>query len=165
MTDFQIRPISEAEREQVRRFTLEQWDAEMIVGLEGTYYPHLLPSFIAEQDGAWVGLVAYNITGDSCEVVTINSLLPGRGIGGTLLDAVKQVAIKAGCRRLWLTTTNDNLNALRFYQKWGLVLARLYPNQIAEERKLKPQTPLLGNDGIPIRDVIDLEIDLKEAVA
>lgn len=161
MAAFTIRPLAEAEREQVRQFTIEQWDAEIIVGVEGIYHPHLLSGYVAESNGEWVGLVTYQIVGDSCEVVTLNSLKPGQGIGGALLDAVKQVATEAGCRRLWLSTSNDNLAALRFYQKWGLVLARLYPNIVAQWRKLKPEIPLIGNEGIPLRDALELEMLLE----
>lgn len=57
-------------------------------------------------------------------------------------------------------SSNDNLNALRFYQKYGFTLVALYPNALAQSRKLKPQIPLIGNDGIPLRDEIELELDL-----
>jgi ribosomal protein S18 acetylase RimI-like enzyme len=72
---------------------------------------------------------------------------------------VKTFAKRSGCRRLRLTTTNDNLNALRFYQKVGFILAALRPNAIEKTRKLKP-IPMLGENGIPIRDEIELELML-----
>ena len=56
-------------------------------------------------------------------------------------------------------TTNDNLHALRFYQRKGFTLAGLRPNALAQTRKQKP-VPLLGADGIPIRDEIELEMIL-----
>jgi ribosomal protein S18 acetylase RimI-like enzyme len=59
-----------------------------------------------------------------------------------------------------VTTTNDNLNALRFYQKHGFVLAALRPNALEKTRKLKP-IPALGENGIPIRDEIELEMILS----
>ena len=64
----------------------------------------------------------YNIENDDCEIVTINSLVTSIGIGTALLESVKTVAVKNQCSRIWLTTTNDNLNALRFYQKHGFHL-------------------------------------------
>ncbi len=62
--------------------------------------------------------------------------------------------------RLVVVTTNDNLNALRFYQKRGFILVQLRPNALARSRQLKPQIPLVGMDGIPLRDEIELEMDL-----
>lgn len=87
----------------------------------------------------------------------MDSLLEKRGIGTALMDAVEREARAAGCRRLWLITTNDNTRALRFYQKLGLSLAALHRDAIAESRKLKPSIALTGEDGIPIRDEIELE--------
>ena len=75
-------------------------------------------------------------------------------------NAVRDTAIKARCRRLWLLTANDNLSALRFYQKWGLHIVAVYPNALEKSRRLKPEIPLLGREGIPLRDEIELEMTL-----
>jgi len=61
---------------------------------------------------------------------------------------------------MWLITTNDNTRALRFYQKRGFHLVAVYPNSLNESRRLKPQIPIIGIDGIPLRDEIELEITL-----
>jgi ribosomal protein S18 acetylase RimI-like enzyme len=74
---------------------------------------------------------------------------------------VKKSATLKGCRRLWLITTNDNTDALRFYQKHGFMLVAVHRNAIEESRKLKPEIPLIGNNNIPIRDEIELEMMLE----
>jgi len=62
----------------------------------------------------------------------------------------------AGCERIWLVTTNDNLEALRFYQRRGFVLSALRPRAVDEaRRKLKPQISTVGEFRIPLRDEID----------
>jgi len=58
-------------------------------------------------------------------------------------------------------TTNDNTAALRFYQKWGFLLVAVHRNAVEQARKLKPEIPLTGIDGIPLRDEIELEVLLK----
>jgi len=123
-------------------------------------YPAELEGFAAVRDEKIVGLATYRVEGEECEVVTINSLTKGTGIGSSLLDAVRGAAVKARCSRLWLMTTNDNLSALRFYQKWGLHIAAVYPNALERSRRLKPEIPLLGKEGIPLRDEIELEMTL-----
>ncbi|MCX7683479.1 MAG: GNAT family N-acetyltransferase [Anaerolineae bacterium] len=80
-----------------------------------------------------------------------------------MLQAVRQAAIEAGCRRVWLVTTNDNLNALRCYQKRGCVLVAVHQNAVEEARKLKPTIPQTGYEGIPIRDEIELELTFPSA--
>ncbi len=107
-----------------------------------------------------MGLVTYNITGVSCEIVTINSARPSSGVGTALIEAVKNVALQSGCKRIWLITTNDNMNALRFYQKRGFVLVAVHKNALEVSRRLKPEISLIGNDGIPLRDEIELEMIL-----
>ena len=81
-------------------------------------------------------------------------------MGTALIEAVKAIAIQSGCRRLFLITTNDNTPALRFYQRRGFVLAALHKGAVLKSRKIKPEIPLTGIDDIPIRDEIELEIDL-----
>jgi GNAT superfamily N-acetyltransferase len=85
---------------------------------------------------------------------------PGNGIGSTLINAVKRHADQSGCHRLWLITTNDKLRALRFYYKRGVVLVAVHRNALDESRKIKPQIPFIGNDGIPLRDEIELEMEI-----
>src|SRR5205085_462813 len=126
------------------------------------YYPQDLPGFVALHASEKVGLVTYNITGASCEIVTIDSIRPSSGVGSALIEAVKDIAIKSGCKRLWLITTNDNMNALCFYQKRGFVLVAVHRNALEQSRKLKPEISLIGNDGIPLRDEIELEMMLVE---
>jgi GNAT superfamily N-acetyltransferase len=96
----------------------------------------------------------------SIELVTANSLRPGRGVGTVLIDAVVKKAREARARRLWLITTNDNIDALRFYQRRGWRLAALHVGAVGESRRLKPSIPQTGAHGIPIRDEIELEYPL-----
>jgi len=107
-------------------------------------------------------LLTYRIEGHDCEIVTIDSNAQGEGIGTALIDAVKERAKLKGCRRLWLITTNNNLNALGFYQKRGFCLIALYPNALETSRKLKHVIPMKAANGIPIRDELELEFDLAE---
>ena len=82
--------------------------------------------------------------------------------GGSLLRELRLDQAPAQCANCnVLTTTNDNLNALRFYQKRGLVLVTVHRNALTRSRQLKPQIPLIGNDGIPLRDEIELEMILE----
>jgi len=139
----------------------EWWAGPKIMTRGKVHYADKLPGFVAVQEERPAGLVTYRIDGTGCEIVTMNSLAEGKGIGSALIEAVKNAATKAGCKRLWLITTNDNTKALRFYQKRGFKMAAVYPNAIEKSRHLKPEIPLTGNDGIPIRDEIELEMILS----
>jgi len=161
MLNFNIRPVAADDKDWVDKFIAERWGDNFVVGHDDIYYPRELAGFVAEQNGKKVGLATYHLAGHSCEIVTIDSTRPNQGLGSALIEVVKTVAQKAGCTRLWLVTTNDNLHALRFYQKRGFELVAVHRNAVARSRELKPVIPVLGNDGIPIRDEIELELQLR----
>ena len=75
-----------------------------------------------------------------------------------LLNEISRLARTAGCRRIWLITTNDNLPALGFYQRRGMRLIAVYPDALADARKLKPTIPMRGLAGIPLLDELELEL-------
>jgi len=108
-----------------------------------------------------IGFACYHIEGDTCELVTLDSMREGIGVGSALIAVVAAAAQSAGCKRLWLITTNDNLHALGFYQKRGFVLVAVHRNAMQVTRQLKPLIPLIGDNGIPLRDEIELEIMLN----
>jgi GNAT superfamily N-acetyltransferase len=156
-----ILPINANDHEWVAQFMHEQWGSNKVVSRGVVHYPQNLPGFVALNKGEKVGLVTYNIVEGSCEIVTLNSTYPSSGVGTALIEAVRDIAIKSGCKRLWLITTNDNVNALRFYQKRGFVLVAVHRNALEQSRKLKPEISLIGKYGIPIRDEIELEMILN----
>jgi len=160
MTGFQISPINRRDAPWISSLLKEWWAGPLIITRGKAHPADQLPGFIAEEDGKPVGLITYEIVGKEYEIVTMNSLAEGKGVGSALVDAVKKTAKKDGCRRLWLITTNDNTNAIRFWQKRGFALVSVHRNAVEQSRQLKPGIPLTGNDGIPIRDEIELEIAL-----
>jgi GNAT superfamily N-acetyltransferase len=119
------------------------------------------PAVLAWSEGRLVGAATYAIDGDACEVLTLHAGVRFTGTGSALLAALKEVARDAGCRRLWVVTTNDNVDALRFYQRRGFRLTALRCGAVDQARlTLKPQIPVTGDYGIPIRDEIELAQDL-----
>ncbi len=159
-TTVDVRSLDRGDREWVRQAVIQDWGAEIVVVHQHIYHPAELPGFVAEIDGDAVGLLTYSVENAECEIVSINSWRKGLGVGTALIQWMKQTAAERKCRRLWLVTTNDNTSALRFYQKKGFVLSGVRINAVEGSRRLKPEIPLTGEDGIPIRDEIELEIHL-----
>jgi ribosomal protein S18 acetylase RimI-like enzyme len=142
-------------------FLVAAWHAEMIVAHGERIVPADLPGFVAMEGKRIAGHASYRVAGGTCELTSIVAEPQRRGIGSRLLDAVLAAAAGAGCRSVWLTTTNDNLDALRFYQRRGFRLLALRPGAVDEaRRKMKPELPRIGSHGIPMRDEIDLELIL-----
>jgi len=155
------RASEEGDRKAVKRFLDERHTAEVArLGEVERALDH--PALIAEHDdGSLAGVLTYVLRGDQCEILTLHATERHAGAGTELLNAVEQVAAERGCRRLWLLTTNDNVDALRFYQRRGFRLAQLHPGGVDEARAaLKPEIPATGEYGIPLRDelVLDKEV-------
>jgi len=155
-----IRPVRASDYDWIAGFLIEQWGSVKMISRGHIHYANTLPGLVATTDEQPVGLATYNIDGDQCELVTINSLLPEQGIGIDLVNIVVSIAREKRCKRVWLITTNDNMKAIRFYQKKGFQLKAIYPGAIERSRKLKPEIPLSGIDGIPIKDEIEMEFIL-----
>jgi len=145
-----------------------QWAYELLfptgtpsrVASKGVLYdPLALPGFVAWQGDERVGLATYRP--DAWEILTLDCVRDNTGSGTALIDAVKDVARGAGAKQVWLITTNDNTHAFRFYQRRGFVVREVRPGAVDREREaVKPEIPKFGNDDIPIRDEIELVIDL-----
>ncbi len=144
----------------MRERIIQWWGADKVVSRGRLIAPADLDGWVVIQDNHLIGALTYELHDSEVEIVTINADLPGKGIGSDLIKRTIDHARNSGCRRVWLITTNDNLNALRFYQRRGLHLAAIYPNALEQSRKLKPQIPEVGSFGIPLRDEIELEVKL-----
>ena len=162
MGEYSVHSLTPADRARVREFIMQRWGAEIVVAHHVVYRPHELAGFAASRGDEIVGLVTLHIIGNACEIVTLDSVQSGAGIGTVLVEAAKTFAQQANCTRLWLITTNDNLNALRFYQKRSFALVAVHRNALLKSRQVKPQIPLIGNHGIPLRDEIELEMILDD---
>lgn len=153
-----IRPLVPADGGWVEEFTRDRWGGDFVLVHGERFRPRELEGFAADTGGRHVGLITLHFRDASCEVVTLDSLEAGRGTGTALLDAARSEAVRRGCLRLWLVTTNDNLRALGFYQRYGFRLTALRPGAVEESRKAKPSIPMIGDGGIPIRDELEMEI-------
>ena len=161
MSTLNLRPLSRNDLPRLRQFWLEHWGGEEIISRGKVYRPEQLEGFVVEDGGEWVGLLTFTIEDGECEVTSLDSLHEGHGIGSRLIDRATAEARDRGCRRLFLITTNDNLNALGFYQKRGFEIAAIYRGAVNKSRKLKPSIPLVGYNNIPLRDEIELEMSFR----
>jgi ribosomal protein S18 acetylase RimI-like enzyme len=145
---------------RLRSFWREHWGDDFMVAHGTIYRPETLQGFIALDEGQWVGVITYTFLDRDCEIVSVDSLREAQGIGTRLIENAVAEASRAGCRRVFLVTTNDNLEALGFYQKRGFKLVQVNREAVHESRKIKPGIPLIGKHGIPLRDEIELEMIL-----
>lgn len=153
----EIYAIKDLEKNKVTEFFMEHWGSTEMVISSGTYYCSSLDGFaVLNEQSRIIGLITYVSKDYECEIISLDSIEEGRGIGSLLIKEVEKIAVTKQCWLIKLVTTNDNLLALKFYQKRGFHLSKVIRNAVESARKLKPEIPLIGNDGIPIRDEIEL---------
>jgi ribosomal protein S18 acetylase RimI-like enzyme len=156
----EVRPLDD----QDRAIVVGRW-GEVVVRRGESVAIDGLPGFVAWIDRSRASLLTYAVREDELEVVTLHSELEGRGAGQAVMDAAREAARAAGCRRLWLVTTNDNVRALDFYQRWGLDLCAFRRGAVDETRQaVKPEIPLRAANGIPIAHELELELLLAADV-
>jgi GNAT superfamily N-acetyltransferase len=148
-----IRRAGEVDKEWIASFLRERWRGTTIAVHGETIDAAALPALIA---GEHQGLATYRRESPDAELVTLDAEPVGTGIGTALVEALVTELSAANCTRLWLTTTNDKLSALRFYMRRRFRLIQVRPGAIEAARRLKPSIPTIGEHGIPMHDEVDL---------
>jgi len=157
-----VREAGPADQAAIEAF-LEAHDTTLVARLGELVDARLPPALVAVEGERLVGVLAWIAHADSVEVLTLHVTEPWHGTGTALLDGARRLAASLECRRLWLITTNDNTDALRFYQGRGFSIARLHRGAVDRSRReLKPTIPRIGDHGIPLRDELELELDLPD---
>ena len=104
------------------------------------------PAFVAEPPGGpLLGMLTFVPGQDwqQCEILTLHADQHWRGAGTALIEAAAQLARRQRCARLWVITTNDNVDALRFYQRRGFCLVKVHRGAVDRSRaSLKPDSPV-----------------------
>lgn len=149
--------IEKADKTDIENFFLQYWGSNLIITRGRKYTPADVCGYKMVEEGKIIGLISYAVNSDECEVVSLNSVSESKGVGSALLEKVIQTASDAKLKRVYLITTNDNCKALRFYQKRGFGIIAVYLYAVRQSRKLKPEIPLTGSNGIPIEHEIEME--------
>lgn len=159
-----IRPVEPGDLPWVREELFRNWGTTRICSLDIWHDADRLPGFIATRsEGAEpAGLLTCTPmrAGEGCEVITLSCRVENAGVGTALLGAAVEAARIAECTRVFLTTTNDNLRAIGFYQKRGWRLVAVHRGAMDRARDIKPTIPRIGFNGIPMHDEIELETAL-----
>ena len=155
-----IRGLTTEDLPRLRQFWNEHWGGEFIVTRGHIHQPEDVDGFLMDDQDSWAGLVTYRVAEDECEIVSLDGLREGQGIGTMLLRRVIEEARSRNCRRIFLIATNDNLYALGFYQRRDFEIVTAYRGAVNEARKIKPGIPVIGENHIPLRDEIELEMNL-----
>ena len=145
-------------------FIDEQWRRLWglpVVSLDCEYQPADVEGLVYRDDGGLAGgLVTWDADGDRAEIVTLDAFEQGRHVGGRLLDGAEEELRRRRVKMATIMTTNDNLRAIAFYVRRGYRIVAVHLDAMERVRQLKPAVPKTGQDGLPLRDVIELAKEL-----
>jgi ribosomal protein S18 acetylase RimI-like enzyme len=144
---------------------IKGWGYDFFVSRGKVHKAQDLDGILAYDNKKIIGLGLYYIKNNECEIVLMETFDQNKGIGTKIIDKIINIAKQNKCNRIWLITTNDNINAIKFYQKRGFCIVNIHINAIVESRKIilmhqqnSLNIPLIGEYGIPVRDEIEFEI-------
>ena len=150
--------ITNTNRNLINAFIEQHWYTTTMILRGKEIDMTKVDGFFFREGESVIGLVTYIIYDGILEITSLDCLRENQGIGSRFIEAVMQEAKEKGCQKVVVITTNDNINAIRFYQKRGFDMARLFHNALDISRKLKPEIPLIGENSIPLRHEIEFEL-------
>lgn len=158
--DCTIEDIVDADRDWVSAVLVQRRGSMTVASRGRLHQADRLPGLIMKEVGNRVGLLTYATSRHECEIVTLDALDIRRGIGTALVSEMLKRASKTAWKRLWLITSNDNVVAQKFCRKNEWSLVNVYEDAVLESRKINPEIPLIGINGIPITDEFEYEIEI-----
>jgi ribosomal protein S18 acetylase RimI-like enzyme len=153
-----VRAAGPADASWVLECLTEAWGSVLVARRGQLLDASAFPALVAELDGSRVGLLVLAVRAEECEVVSVSTEVLRRGVGRALIQRCVEVARAAGCRRLTLTTTDNNAVAIAFYRRLGLTLSAVRPDGVAASRRVKPSIPLHDEHGVAIVGEVDFEL-------
>src|SRR5262249_31100885 len=131
-----IRAADADDRAGIERVLNRSWGSTTVVTRGKAHDASQLPALMAVEGDDIVGRATSRLVGGGWELLSRAAGRRGQGIASALLAGVANKARRSGCRRLWLITTNDNLDATRFYQRRGLRFVAVHPGAVDDARRV-----------------------------
>lgn len=138
----------------------DNWGGEPLIVHGQKKFVSPLEGFMACREEKILGFILFERHEKDWEIIVFEVLSKFAGIGTKLLNTLIEYATERQCPELLVMTTNDNLDALRFYQKRGFIITGFHLDIVKKARIMKPSIGELGDYDIPIRDEILMTLTL-----
>ena len=160
-TLYEIRQVDDAIRKKVQPILDETWGAPYLAVNGKLWDSRTMPGLVAvNKDDDVLGYLLYEFHDGECEIMVLESVAQKIGIASALIEGARQIAKSGGVNKVIVQTCNDNIKAIRFYQRRGFTIRAVRLGALDAARRLKPAIPLIGEEGIPLRDEIEFEIEV-----
>ena len=157
---YEIRSIDDGLREKIQPIIDKTWGAPFLAINGKLWDSRTMSGFAAFNSDEILGYLLYEFHDGVCEIMLLQSIAQNIGIATALIEQVKQFTKSKSINKIIVQTSNDNSHAFRFYQRRGFTIREIRLGAMDAARKLKPSIPLIGEDGIPLRDEIEFEMEI-----
>jgi len=149
------RVSSEKEKDEIRELVRQFWGEEKQLTFDIEFNVAEQPAYVAKAGNSFAGFISLSENPDSLIIVAlgVHPEYQGSGIGYSLIKKAESEARKKRKKKLQVSTSNDDLPALGFYQSLGFQIFEVIPNVIAKKHGMA----LSGINGLPIRDELRLQ--------
>jgi ribosomal protein S18 acetylase RimI-like enzyme len=149
------RVVSQKEKEIIRTLVRRFWGEPEQLTFDRKFVVAELPAHLAKSGSIIIGFASFAEANDAIIIVALGVLpqYQNAGVGKSLIDRVEAEARALQKKKLLVSTSNDDLPALAFYQSLGFQIYEVKPNVIAQ----KHGKILKGIGGLPVRDELRLE--------
>ena len=150
-----VREMTDADRPTARELFQRDFGRTKIVAFGEVMDIDQMPALVAIMRDEPSGALAYRLLGDALHIVALatDPMWQRSGVGGYLVAEAELLARRLHLKRIVVSTTNDNLPALYFYQRRGYRLTDLVPDSVIKHTRQEQA----GFAGVPVRDEIRLQ--------
>jgi len=157
---YEIHEVAYTLRKKLQPILNETWGSPYLAVNGKLWDTRTMPGFAAVCDNVVIGYLLYEMHGGECEIMVLESVVQNIGVASALIEQVKIAARSSGVSKVIVQTSNDNTHAFRFYQRRGFTIREVRLGALDAARELKPSIPLIGEEGILLRDEIEFEIEV-----
>ena len=119
----------------IEKILSERWRGVQVIVHNEIFEAHLLPALVAvEKDGLATFRIQQTNRGKFAELMTLDAVTANQGVGTALVEVLISRLRVEFVTALRVTTTNDNLNALRFYQRRAFRITEVRPGAVNSDR-------------------------------
>jgi GNAT superfamily N-acetyltransferase len=154
-----VREASKDDYQKIIKLAEYFWNESQVVCFDKEYDIQELPAYVVSANDHVSGVLSYALEPKPLIVVML-SVLPGYqglGAGRMLLDAAKERASSEKKSEILVSTSNDDLPAIYFYQKNGFHIYEIKTDEVARHHGNLE----VGFAGIPCRDAIRLRYQVE----
>lgn len=156
-----IGDLCSIEKDSIMAKIKTNWGSTSIVYSGMVYDLNTLKGIALKNNDIIVSILFYQVINKELNIILLESFVKRKGFGRIILQKIKEISKGNKYKRIIVTTTNDNIDAIKFYQLNEFDIIEVKFNAVDLSRKIKPEIPSVGNYGIKIKHELIFGFDIE----